>query len=338
LKTIGSFPAVFLGVFVLLGPAASRARADEAKDAAHEHFDRALAANNAQHLAEAAAEFQKAYELWPDYKVLYNIGRVRLALGQPVEVVDAFEAYLVQGAKELTDERREEVKRALEEQRARIATISVQTAAGADVRLDGRLLGPAPLPGPLRLAAGRHTVEAILPDRPSELRELELQGGSTLEVVLTFPPRPELAAPAPAAPRAPALSLAAPPREASRSRRTMGYVVGSVGAALLLAGAAVAVEGALAANDAKARLVTAATPPPPGMPDVLQYDAAKRTYDDAKTRNQLGWAVGGVGVAALIGGAAMVYLSSGTGPERSAHGVAANVVAQPGTIGIRGQW
>jgi tetratricopeptide (TPR) repeat protein len=326
-----------LGVcFALLVFLSPSAHADEAKDAAHAHFDRGLAASNAQRLSEAADEFQKAYELWPDYKVLYNIGRVRVALGQPVEVVDAFEAYLTKGGAEITDERRDEVRKEIENQQARIAMITVQASAeGADLRLDGRLIGHSPLPGPIRVAAGKHTLEALLPDRPTQLRELELTGGAALVVVLTFPAPPALAAPAPPPTHVP--PLLDQPREAPRGRRTTGYVIGGVGAVVLLAGAAVALESSLAANDAKARLVTASMPAPPAMPDVTQYDAAKCTYDDAKTRNQLGWSMAVIGGAALIGGAAIV-VHSWSPSEHAGPGVAANLVAQPGGLALQGKW
>jgi tetratricopeptide (TPR) repeat protein len=339
--SVGVFVGVFVDIFVGVGLPSGfspSARADEARDAAHEHFDRALAASNAQRFGEAAEEFQKAYELWPDYKVLYNIGRVRIALGQPVEVVDAFEAYLTKGGAEITDERRDEVRKEIEAQQSRIATLTVETSAeGADLRLDGRLVGHSPLPGPLRVAAGKHTLEALLPDRPTQVRELDLAGGAATEVTLNLPPRPALAAPVPASTRVPATSLLGAPSEAARKRRTMGYVVGGVGVVALLAGAAVAVESALAANDAKARLVAAATPSPPGTPDVAQYDAAKHTYDDAKTRNQLGWTLGGLGVAALVGGATMVFVSSGA-PAGPAPGVSADVVVHAGGLAVRGRW
>ncbi|MDB4982336.1 MAG: uncharacterized protein JWM82_3088, partial [Myxococcales bacterium] len=327
---------VCFALLVMLAPSA-RAQADAAKDAAHEHFDRGLAASNAQRLGEAADEFQRAYDSWPDYKVLYNIGRVRLALGQPVEVVDAFEAYLAKGGAEITEERRSEVRKEIEAQRSLIATISVRASVdGADLRLDGRLIGHSPLPGPVRVAAGTHAVEALLADRPTQLRELELTGGAAVEVVLTFPPPPVLAAPVSATACAPAPSLLDEPPRGRRAFRTTGYVVGGVGAAVLLAGVAVALESALAANDAKARLVTASMPAPPGRPDVAQYDAAKRTYDDAKTRNQLGWSLAGLGGAALLGASALVLLSPNAMP--SARGVVTQVVAQPAGVALQGTW
>jgi tetratricopeptide (TPR) repeat protein len=308
------------------------ARADDAKAAAHEHFDKALAATNAQRFGEAAAEFQKAYELWPDFKVLYNLGRVRVALGQPVEVVDAFEAYLTEGGDAIPTERKEEVRREIEDQRAHIATITVQVSAdGADVRLDGRLVGHSPLPGPVRVAAGRHAIEALLPERPAQLQDVDVPGASTMEVVFKFPPKVELGAPVES--RVPAAPVVV---DAPR-KRTIGYVVGGIGLGTVIGGAALAFEGVFAANDARARLVAAATPLPPGIPDAAKYDEAKRAYDDAKTRNQLGWAIAGIGGAAVIGGAALVIVSSG-GASRSGHDGGVGVVAQPGGLAFRGTW
>jgi PEGA domain len=336
LRPIGVSLLVFLGVGLRPGFSAP-VLADDAKVAAHEHFDRGLAAVDDQRFGEAAEEFGKAYELWPDFKVLYNIGRVRVTLGQAVEAVEAFEAYLAKGGGDIAMERKEEVQREIERQLARIAVITVATSdEGADVRIDGRLVGHSPLGGPVRVTAGKHTIEALLPGRPTQLHEVEVPGASTMEMVFKFPPTMEVRNADDSAVRPPILP-ASGPGEVPRGRRTLGYVVGGVGLAAVLAGAALAFEGAFAANDARARLVAAATPPPPGAPDVMEYDVAKLAYDDAKTRNRLGWTVAGIGGVALIGGAALVIVSSGA-PSRSGRGIAVGVVPQPAGMAVQGTW
>jgi hypothetical protein len=293
-------------------PAAAPAASEESKAAAHAHFDKGLAASNDQRFGDAAVEFEKAYELFPDFRVLYNIGKVRVALGRSAEAVDAFEAYLAKGGAEVAEERQQELRDAIATQMSHVATLAIRVSPdGAELRVDGKLVGLAPLPAPLRLTEGKHTVEAMLPGRPVQLRELELPGASALDVVLDFPLAAPLAVPAPAAPASSLVDKSSSAGEPSRRRRTVGTVVAAVGLVATLAGAIVAYAGATDANAARARLVDAAMPAPPGVPDVKKYDAAKTSFDDAKTRNQLGWALVGFGAAALIGGGALAFVRLG---------------------------
>lgn len=314
---------------VALGPRAARAQnAEAAKAQARAHFDRALAASNEQRFDDAAREFEEAYALAPDFKVLYNIGRVSALMGRPLRAVEAFEGYLAQGGERVTEERRGEVQRLIDDQLPKLAMLGVEAPAGADVRVDGALVGQAPLPQRIRLVAGPHTVQALSAGHPPLLRELTLTGASTTDVVLAPP-----ATPGPSMPEI-TLKLERPddaPPPSHRGRRLAGYVTGGVGVLALVAGAVLAYQGALDANDAKASLIAAANPAPPGMPDVAKYDAARISYDDAKAKNQLGWAVAGVGGLAVLAGAALVLLSpsSATTPH---------VVAGRDTLGLGGRW
>lgn len=297
--------------FALLLLAASPARAGDARTAAHEHFDKGMAASNDQRFAEAVREFEQAYELWPDFRVLYNIGKVRATLGRSAEAVAAFEAYLEKGGTELPEERKQEVREAIAAQLAHVGTVEVRVSVpGAEVRVDGRLVGRSPLDAPVRLTEGKHTVEAILPGRPLQLREVELPGASKLAIELAFPaPVSPRVALAPAA--APAVVAPAPAPDPRRRWRVVGFGVAGVGALAAIAGAIVAYGAASDANAARALMVEASLPSAPATPDLMKYDAAKRDYDAARTRNQLGWALVGVGAAAAAGGLTIAILPGG---------------------------
>jgi tetratricopeptide (TPR) repeat protein len=292
-------------------PAAPAASA-ESKASARAHFDKGLAASTDQRFGEAVVEFERAFELWPDFRVLYNIGNVRVALGRFTEAVDAYQAYLDKGAAEIPEARQREVRDAIAAQQAHVATITVHAAVdGAEIRLDGRLVGLSPLPAPVRVNEGKHTLEALLPGRPTQLRELDLPGASALEVTLEDPGPPKLAAPPPA-PAAPRLVDEPRSRPPTSHRRAIGVGVAAVGLVAAVVGGVLAYEGASDANAARARLVDAAMPASGAPADVMKYDAAKISYDDAKTRNQLGWALVGFGAAALVGGGALALVWTGS--------------------------
>jgi hypothetical protein len=338
----------YLNRLALVGAAvatllAIEARADVPEGTAREHFDRGLAATNEQRFADACDEFEAAYALSPDYRVLYNLGRVSVMLGRHVRAAEAFEAYLADGGDRLPEERRQEVARVLAEEHRKIGAVGVETAAGADVRIDGRLVGRAPLAGRIRVAAGKHTIEAWLGGQSAQLREIDVEGASTTDVTLPIvaATRAGIGADAPAAPQPKAVAATTPPltvtkQPEQRSRsRVVAYVIAGTGLAVMLGGLALAYEGATAANAAKARLVTAATPVPPATPSVTDYDAAKLDYDNAKTRNRLGWTMGAIGGAALIFGGVILFSTSESGTRSAGQSA---LVVRSGLLAFERRW
>ena len=84
---------------------------------------------------------------------------------------------------------------------------------------------------------------------------------------------------------------------------------------MTIVGAVFAYEGATDANAARARAVEAAMPLPPAAPNFGSYDTAKLAFDNAKTRNELGWALVGFGAAALVGGGTLALVWSGSSSD-----------------------
>jgi hypothetical protein len=298
--------------------------------AARGHFANGVAAFKDRRFGEAADEFEAAYKLSPAFEVLYNIGQVNVALGRPIEAVDAFQKYLDQGAGKLPPKRTQEVKSEMDRQLGRIGTVTVRTIPEhSEVRIDGRMVGKTPLSQPLRLTAGRHTFEAVLFGYTTPLREIDLEGRSHLEVDLKLEPAPRPAGAqllSPAAPTSsgappslsprPVASLAAPIAEVSTApgldaeatprswRQTYGYAVGGVGLVAAAAGGILVIAGASRANGARTRLAHATTD--------TEWETARPDYEAGKSSNHVGWTVAGVGAAALAGGVFLVA----TAPRR----------------------
>jgi hypothetical protein len=90
-------------------------------------------------------------------------------------------------------------------------------------------------------------------------------------------------------------------------KRTTGYAVGVGGLLAVVGGAILAVTSANQASDAKGRGSR--------MPTADAWEKAKRDFDSAQTRNTVGWAIAGVGVAMVGTGAFLVFKS--TRSERS---------------------
>jgi len=151
------FAAIVVGAVTLC--VAVSAVADDAKDQARKHFDRALELTDEGALREAVVEFQRAYELSPHYSVLYNLGMAHVGLGKPVEAVDALGSYLSEGGAEIAAPRRTQVEAELRRQKARIAEVTLNVKPdGASVLVDRVHLALTPLETPVRLGIGRHEI------------------------------------------------------------------------------------------------------------------------------------------------------------------------------------
>jgi hypothetical protein len=338
---------------LLFGVSPAYAQAD-AKAAAHDHFKKGVDAFDDKRFGEAAEEFDAAYKLSPAFAVLYNIGQVDVALGRSVEAVDAFDKYLKQGASTISAARKQEVRAEIEKQLSRIGTVAVRTfPEAAEVRIDGRLVGKTPLSQPIRLTAGRHTVEAILAGHGTQVRDVDVVGRAEIAIEMTLEAivaaGPDLPA-TPAAPIVPLTPAAQPQRSeppaaklvatkpetqipSSRAdssvswQRVLGYVASIGGLATATVGGVMAYNGSNQASDAKNRLANAATG--------AEYDMIKPDFDAAESRNRRGWIVAGIGTAVLAGGILLIA----TAPQGTASiSMAPSTMADGGGLVMGGIW
>ncbi|HVT06094.1 MAG TPA: PEGA domain-containing protein [Polyangia bacterium] len=230
---------------------ASPSRADDdPREAAAAHYARGVELAN-QGLYQAALEqFNDAYTASPHFAVLYNIGEAQMALGRPLEAIEALTKYLRDGADQVPLSRREQVQAQIGLLESRLAELTVSAnRQGAAIRVDGRDVGRTPLFQPIRLAAGAHTVTAALPNGEQITRDVPLKESERRTLELTFS-SPVRAAPAGVADEAAtpeaALSLsdaAGPPAEPwyyrGQTMRRMAYVCAGLG--VVSAGAALGV-------------------------------------------------------------------------------------------------
>jgi hypothetical protein len=177
------------------------APASDAIEEARAHLRRANAHFDAGEFKEALAEFEDAYQSAPNYRILYNIGLVNLQLNRYAAALVALERYLEDGGDEIDGERRENVIAELSQLRKKTGILSVASnVQGAEVRVDGQVVGVTPLGG-LRLDAGTHSVILLGKDGRSTIGTATVRGGEESRITLelaVLPPRPEpLPPPAP---------------------------------------------------------------------------------------------------------------------------------------------
>jgi hypothetical protein len=167
----------------------------------------------------ALVEFERAYQLAPNYRALYNIALVNMQLGRYADAVRTLEQYVHDGGSGISTERRQEVTKSLAELKLRTATVDVSiNVAAAEVTLDGKPIETASLEKPLLIDAGEHTLRATAIGFQPGYRTVTLAGADHVTVRL------ELVSLTPAIP-------AMPPEERGRSVFWPGFVATGVLAA-----------------------------------------------------------------------------------------------------------
>jgi hypothetical protein len=167
-------------------------------DQAQERYKRALDLFNDGSYDAALLEFRRAYELAPNYRVLYNIALVNVQLNDYAGAVNAFEKYLASGGTEVPPARVEEVKRELIRLTPRVATLKITTdVPGAEVSVDDLSIGKTPFAQPTRVNAGRRRVSVAIEGKIPQTRVVEAAGGDSVEVKFELDAPVEAAAPAP---------------------------------------------------------------------------------------------------------------------------------------------
>jgi tetratricopeptide (TPR) repeat protein len=229
-------------LFGLTLSAGVRAEEDPRK-AARAHYEQGLSLANRGAYEAALREFRSAYQKSPQFAVLYNIGQAEIAIGHPLEAIQALSQYLRDGQDQIPPVRRQQVEAQialLEKLLAEIVVTSEQP--GALVSVDGRELGTTPLTQPLRVTTGPHEVSLSYPGFPPAKRSVALSEGERR--VLHFD-RPQAATPVvapnqahssrcPEPVRCPALPPAKPleRRQGRGTKTTVGFVLVGAGAVL----------------------------------------------------------------------------------------------------------
>jgi hypothetical protein len=151
----------------------------EAQEEARQRFMRALELADDGQFDAALVELNKAYELAPTYRILYNVGVVYQQLKDYARALDAYELYIEEGGAGIDEDRLKDVNARIERLNGRVGYLEVRTSEpGAEVTVDDRLVGKTPL-RPVRVNSGQRKVTVHLPGRPAQTRVLDLAGGET---------------------------------------------------------------------------------------------------------------------------------------------------------------
>jgi hypothetical protein len=181
--------------------ASAPCRADDAKDAkkdavpsvassdeASRRFKSGVSFYKDNDFAAAMVEFKHAYELLPNFAVLYNIGRTARELKDYAAALAAFEQYLGDGGTKVSPARRKEITAAIDELRHKVGKIKIAASAdGAEISVDDRSVGQSPLPASIVANVGQHKVSASLTGHTPAQRMVDVASMEEAAVTLDLP-------------------------------------------------------------------------------------------------------------------------------------------------------
>jgi hypothetical protein len=154
-------------------------------DEASEHFRSGVGFYKDRDFTAAMVEFKRAYELAPNYRVLYNLGQTARELRDYAAALSAFERYLSEGGAEVAVARRKEVTASIDELKKKVGKVKVTTnVTGAEITVDDAAVGVAPLGEPVVLNVGKHKLGASASGYTPVQRVVEIAGSSEDAVTL----------------------------------------------------------------------------------------------------------------------------------------------------------
>ncbi|HUJ57598.1 MAG TPA: hypothetical protein VLX92_03885 [Kofleriaceae bacterium] len=301
-----------LGLAVLL--AASIAHAQAPTDDARTHFNRGTELYDANNFRGALVEFQRAYELAPNYRLLYNIGQVDLELQDYAAALTALTRYLREGGPDVPRDRLQQVNQDIERLKGRVGTVTVQTVAGAEVLVDDASVGYAPLPDPIPVNAGRHKFTVHAAGRDPVTRVIDVAGLEKLTVALALPTGDT--------------GAVHPPAVKTITHHPHGSgLLAIAGGGVFLVGVALSVVG-VAQIPSNCSLSDSQCIAAPTDPSLGSASRATRLFD-------IGLATSAVGLAAGVGG--LIWYYSGAKTDRETMAVAPWFAPGGGGIALVGR-
>ncbi|WP_437318007.1 PEGA domain-containing protein [Sorangium sp. So ce385] len=197
MMTCRSFALLFTAATVIAAPEIAAAQPAAPREAsasadaaarADAFYRRGLRLYSDGKYVEAEAELQSAWELNPTFDVAYNLGNTKYQLKKHKEAAQYLSHALrhwplMKAAAKLktTAEKR------LAESRAQVGALVVTAGApGAEVLVDGKAVGKAPLEGEVFVEPGEHRVEAKLEGYAPASQTVKVAKGGTAEVTLAM--------------------------------------------------------------------------------------------------------------------------------------------------------
>jgi hypothetical protein len=193
--------ATFL-VAALLAQTSPMNASPEAKAKAKVLVNEGSALYQSGDIAGALEKFQEAHATYASPKIWFNIGQANRDLGRFDESLAAFDKFLI-GATDASPETIADAQKALDELRPKLGRVRIECQIpGAELNIDGKIVGQAPLLDPIWVMPGRHQITALAAGASPAIEMVSVVAGKDIFVDLKPNPPPaavriETPAPAP---------------------------------------------------------------------------------------------------------------------------------------------
>jgi hypothetical protein len=184
-------------------PAEDPARSSAADVAeAQRRFRRGLELYGEGDPSGAIAEMKRAYEIAPNFRILYNIGQIHFEMHNYAAALAAFEAYRAQAGSSVPAERRRQIEQDIVKLKQRLALLDVvANVPDAEIAIDEERVGITPLPVPVVVSVGRHRISATKAGYLPAQQIIEVAGGDHAQIALELADEHPAALPLPVASR-----------------------------------------------------------------------------------------------------------------------------------------
>lgn len=194
--------AALVATVVLAAPFARAEEGDAIDKETKKHFGLGNDLYGEGRYADALVEYDEAYRLSSNWRILYNRGQCLVMLRREPEAIEAFEKYLSEGGEQVPEARRTAVTEDLEKLRARLGKVELSgVVAGRQVFVDGRQVASAPLTGPLVVGAGTHEIVVRHKGQVVFQTSINVVAGNTHALAVTEPTPEKPKPPIPEPPR-----------------------------------------------------------------------------------------------------------------------------------------
>jgi hypothetical protein len=162
---------------VIAMPAGAQSAAeDPTTDMARARFKEGVGFYDKGQFEQARASFLQAYALKKHPAVLLNLAWSSLKSGHTLEAEHYFKQFLTE-SRDITDKQRADANDGLNQSHAKLGRIDVAAAAGTEVTVDGDKVGTTPLPDPILVEPGAHTVKFKGPDGATDTDSVTVLAG-----------------------------------------------------------------------------------------------------------------------------------------------------------------
>ena len=135
-------------------------------------------------IAGALEKFEEAHTTYASPKIWFNIGQANRDLGRFDDSMAAFEKFLV-GASDASPETLADARKAVDELKPKLGQLRIECQTpGAEINIDGKVVGQAPLPDPIWVMPGRHQVTALAAEASPVVETVNVAVGAEIFVDL----------------------------------------------------------------------------------------------------------------------------------------------------------